>query len=43
MTREDVARERAAQGFPPVVEDLVVLDRVAGLVVLVRGGGGDGP
>lgn len=41
MTAEDMARERAAQGLPPVVEDLVVLDRVAALVVLVRGGGGD--
>ena len=43
MTSEDVARERAAQGFPAVIEDLAVLDRVAALVVLVRGGGGDGP
>lgn len=38
MSAEDVARERAAQGFPPVIEDLVVLDRVAALVVVVRGG-----
>jgi hypothetical protein len=43
VTAEVVAQERAAQGFPPVVEDLAVLDQVAGLVVLVRGGGGDGP
>ena len=43
MTAEAVARERAAQGFPPFVDDLAVLDQVAALVVLVRGGGGDGP
>ena len=41
MTAEDVAHERVAQGFPPVIEDLVVLERMAALVVLV-GGGGDG-
>jgi hypothetical protein len=43
VTADDVAHEWAAQGLPPVVEDLVVLDRVAALIVLVRGGGGDVP
>jgi len=41
VTAEVLAHERATQGLPPVVEDLAVLDRVAALVVLVRGGGAD--
>jgi hypothetical protein len=41
VTAQDVARERVAQGFPPVIEDLAVLDRVAALVVLAKVGGGD--
>ena len=41
MTPEAVARERLAQGFPPVIEDLAVLDRVAALVMLTQVGGGD--
>ncbi|GAB3130590.1 hypothetical protein GCM10027161_02500 [Microbispora hainanensis] len=38
--RARVASSRAAQGLPPVVEDLVVLERVASVFRLV---GGDGP
>lgn len=33
MTNERLAAQRAAQGFPPTVEDPVILARVAALVL----------
>ena len=38
MTHEDLARRRAAQGFPPTVEDPVILAQVAAILIGEPGG-----